>query len=129
MNEHVLTLAYTLFPALPYACGVGAYLLPHRLSRWFLWAPGLLISATVVAVVTAATRPMLVSVPLWRVVGAWTVLYAVPILLTLAAVDGLRRTRLSRWIGMVAVVGICAAVQFGARHVPFAFLDIVEATS
>lgn len=129
MNEHVLTLAYTVFPGLPYFCGVGAYFLPRKSPRWLLWLPALLVAALVVGFVTAATRPALLSVPLWRVVATWTALYALPVILALTAVDGLRRTRLPWWIGTVVVIGVCAGAQYVASHLPFAFLDIVEATS
>ena len=129
MNSNLLTLAYRIFPFLPAIYALGAYLIRRPVSRRALWLPGLLVAALEIAFATAATRKVLAPIALTRLVAAWTILYALPMIGGVATVVALRRrARLPQWIGAAILIGVCAGVQYGVQLLAFSLLGIVEAS-
>lgn len=128
MSHSFLAVAYRIFPFVPAVYALGAYLASIPASRRNLWMLGLIIATILTAFTTAATRET--GLPMIRLLVAWTITYALPMVLALATVDGLRRAPQPRWLGVLAVVAVCVTAQlFVVKFVPFVVLGLVEASS
>jgi|KBSSwiStaDraftv2_1062776.scaffolds.fasta_scaffold589099_2 hypothetical protein len=126
LNDRLVSAVYRVVPFIPGIYGIGVYLLARPSSRHITWIIGLVVAAGLTAFTTVASLPS--GIPLPRLLAAWITLYVLPMVLALATVDGSRRVRLKRWVGVVAVVAACVAAQFIVRYIPLGFLDLVEAT-
>jgi drug/metabolite transporter superfamily protein YnfA len=126
LDDRLVTAVYRAVPFIPGIYSVGAYVVARRSSRRIVWIIGLLIAAGLTAFTTVASLESGFALP--RLLAAWTPLYALPMVLALATVDGSRRMKLPRWVGVLAIVAVCVVAQFIVRYVPFGFLDLVEAT-
>ena len=126
LNDRIVAAVYRAVPFVPGIFGVAAYLFAPPSARRVTWVIGLLIVAGLTAFTAVVSLPS--GIALSRLLTAWTILYAVPMVLALAAVDGSRRVNLPRWVGVLAIVAVCVISQWLVRDVPFGFLDLVHAT-
>src|SRR5262245_26908718 len=127
LNDRLVTAVYRAVPFIPGTYSVGAYVVARPAARRVVWILGLVIAAGLTAFTTVATSGSGIAVS--RLLAAWTTLYAVPMTMALAMVDGSRRAQLSRWAGIVAIVVVCVVAHFVVRYVSFGFLGVVEASA
>ena len=126
MNYSFLAVANRIFPFVPPLYALGAYLAGRPASRRGLWMVGLVFAAILVAYTTIATYES--GLPLHRLLVAWAIMFALPAVVAVATVDGLRRTTAPRWLGALAIVAVYVVAQLLASYAPGAILDLVQAS-
>jgi hypothetical protein len=121
-----LAVVYRVVPFVPGLYALWAYLARRPASRRGLWIVGLLVASILPVSTTVQTRES--GLPLTRLIVAWTILFALPVVLSVATVDGLRRTSAPRWLGVFSIVAVYLLAQFVAAFAPVAILDLVQAS-
>jgi drug/metabolite transporter superfamily protein YnfA len=127
LHDRLVTAVYRAVPFIPGIYSLAAYLVVRPSARRVVWILGFLIAAGLTAFTTVATLGS--GIALSRLLAASTTLYALPMIMALATVDGSRRAQLSRWAGVLAIVVVCVVAQFVARYVSFGFLGVVDASA